>query len=272
MAVKRKARSSSGSRKAAKRSPDSLEPLEQVSKVREMGAKRFAVRKKNVNLDIEQNVREIRALLATNREILDRCADSICDPAYGYGNTSTRTLTFKRTAYNKVYVHGGGRGIVDICTEEVETQNEFDVTALQELPKSIGGLFVEKKIDGPNVMNAIDYGALFETSMLLDDEVLEPFLAKLKGHLMDVQVCLGEIDEWLMRSHDISSFLEETFHVKLGEISTHHLYDRWQTQNHRNGKKLLKTYNDTYEKTFCMNDEKDRKKLKNFLLFISDED
>lgn len=265
---KRKTRSSSGSREAKRSSTlNSLEPLEQVSKVREGGAKRFASGKKNVNLDIEQNVREIRALLTTNREILERCSESVCDRIryrYGYGNSSTRTRTFKRAAYNEVYVGGDGCGSVDICTEEVETQKDFELTALQELPKSIGGLFVEKKMSGPNAMDAIDYGALFETSLMLDDEVLEPFLAKLKDHLMNVQVCLGRIDEWVMQPHEISRFLEETFQVKLADLS----------HNYRYGKKLLKTYNDggTYSKTFCMSDENSRKKLKKFLLFISDEE
>ena len=266
----------------------SLEPLEQVSKVREGGATRFASGKKNVNLDIEQNIREIRAVLSTNREIFERCAESsVCERSFGYGDSGTQlTRTFKRAAYNQVNVNGRGDGSVEIFTEEVETENAFDVAALQELPESIGGLFVEKKMDGPNSMDCIDYGALFETSLMLDDEVLEPFLAKLKDHLMDVQVCLGRIDEWVMRPHDISSFLEETFDVKLadlpngrGPLRTHgrgplrtsaHGYQ----YGYGYGKKILKTYYDggKYEKTFCMNDEKDRKKLKKFLQFISDED
>ena len=47
--------------------------------------------------------------------------------------------------------------------------------------------------------------------MLLHDDVLEPILAKLKDKLMDIQVCLGKIDAWVMEPQKCLHFLEETF-------------------------------------------------------------
>ena len=51
------------------------DPLEYVNHIREEAGKRFVTtgRRNNVNLDIEQNVREIRALLKINDEIFGRC-------------------------------------------------------------------------------------------------------------------------------------------------------------------------------------------------------
>ena len=57
----------------------------------------------------------------------------------------------------------------------------------------------------------IDYVALFKISLILRDDALLPFLVHLKEHLMSIQVCLGEIDEWLMKKSDSLLFLETMF-------------------------------------------------------------
>jgi hypothetical protein len=51
--------------------------------------------------------------------------------------------------------------------------------------------------------------------MVLHDNVLEPFLVKLKQHLELIQVCLGEIESWLLEPKSNIQFLEETFGKKL---------------------------------------------------------
>ena len=45
--------------------------------------------------------------------------------------------------------------------------------------------------------------------------LLSPFLVKLKDHLESVQVCLGEVDSWLMDVKSNTEFLESTFGVSL---------------------------------------------------------
>jgi len=53
-------------------------------------------------------------------------------------------------------------------------------------------------------------------SLILHDNVLGPFLEILKEHLLSsVQVCLGEIETWLMESGSHINYLESTFGVKL---------------------------------------------------------
>eukprot|EP00985_Skeletonema_marinoi_P011445 scaffold5456_cov73-Skeletonema_marinoi.AAC.1 len=63
-------------RKSAGAPKEPEEPLDFVTHIREKAQKRFASRRKNVNYDIEQNVREIRALLNINAEIFGRVIDS----------------------------------------------------------------------------------------------------------------------------------------------------------------------------------------------------
>ncbi len=51
--------------------------------------------------------------------------------------------------------------------------------------------------------------------MLLNEDALELFLPKLKGHLEAVQVCLGEIEEWLQQPYNILALLNELFGKEL---------------------------------------------------------
>ena len=50
---------------------------------------------------------------------------------------------------------------------------------------------------------------------MLHDDVLEPFLVKLKCHIQSIHVCLGKIESWLVEPKDSISFLEDTFETKL---------------------------------------------------------
>jgi len=45
----------------------------------------------------------------------------------------------------------------------------------------------------------IDFNDLFRKTLLLNDDALRDLLPKLKDHLEAIQVCLGELDEWVMQ-------------------------------------------------------------------------
>ena len=77
-----------------------LEPLDQVSKAREeLGALLISDKKNGaVNFDIEQNIREIRAILKMNAEIFDRCIQFIMT------NASNKSTTFARIRFSSVQV------------------------------------------------------------------------------------------------------------------------------------------------------------------------
>jgi len=65
------------------------------------------------------------------------------------------------------------------------------------------------------VSGCIDFGALFETFLLLHDDILLSCLGRLKDHLQSVQVCLGTIEQWLLESRDSKLFLDDTFAINL---------------------------------------------------------
>lgn len=231
-----------------------LGPLEFVSKAREDASKRYKS-KKAATLDIEQNVREIRAILSTNAEIFERCND-YCEEI----DTDEHVVYFRRTSFNTVFVDG----MIFYSTPEHQTKS-FSLVSLMELPSSINNVIVSKKMSG-TFANYIDYESFFENVLALNDNVLEPFLAKLKEHLMDVQVSLGEVDTWIMQPADNKKYLEETFHVDLNDLSVdtslrHHV--------------TLKTVTDssfgTHEAAFDLNTTKGRNKLNKFLAFVGDD-
>ena len=61
----------------------------------------------------------------------------------------------------------------------------------------------------------IDYKSFLQTSLMLHDDMLLPFLTQFKEHLEKVQVCLGGIDSWLMDTTSNVAYLENTFGIKL---------------------------------------------------------
>ena len=92
---------------------------------------------------------------------------------------------------------------------------------------------------------------------MLHDDILEPFLCKLKQHLESIQVCLGEIESWLLEPKANIQFLEETFGKKLERVQL-------------GRDQVLTTYCESgrFEKTFTLAKVSDQQKLKNFLVFM----
>jgi hypothetical protein len=193
---------------------DLLEPQEQLSKLRELGAEE--VKKAKVeecklspaNYDIEHNIREIRAILKMNAEILDRCMKF----STGGGESAT---SFKRIAYEVVTTRARNDG-TQIITQPIRTTKEFNTTPLSKLPEGLDDIIVSRNMTGDNLSSFIDFEVFFKRALLLHDTVLEQFLPKLKEHLMSIQVCLGEIDAWVIQeSKETINFLEETFEKKI---------------------------------------------------------
>jgi hypothetical protein len=85
---------------------------------------------------------------------------------------------------------------------------------LSELPSHLSNIFVAQH-QAPPFQVYIDYNAFFETAIMLHDDVLEPFLVKLKRHLESIQVCLGKIESWLLEQKDNIQFLEKIFGTEL---------------------------------------------------------
>jgi len=205
----RKKRKSSG----APKEPE--EPLDFVAHIREKAQKRFASRRKNVNYDIEQNVREIRALLNINAEIFGRVIDS----ASNYGSGKSVTLT--RYGFDAVKVRQSGES-TEFITVPARSEHSFAIDALLHLPHDLNDVIVVQYQAAP-FNNFIDYNAFFRSALMLHEDILEPFLVKLKDHVESIHVLLGEMESWLLESQRKIEFIETTFDTKLETPSPDHL-------------------------------------------------
>ena len=188
-----------------------LEPLEQVSKAREeLGALLISDKKNGaVNFDIEQNIREIRAILKMNAEIFDRCIQFIMT------NASNKSTTFARIRFSSVQVREW-KGDTQFITRPIRDIDSFDTSPLSMLPQELDDIIVKHNMNGEKLQCFIDFEEFFDKSLLLHEVVLEPFLPKFKDHLMSIQVCLGKIDEWAIQQPQIIiRFLEATFSTKM---------------------------------------------------------
>ena len=201
--------------KTSSKEPD--EPLECINYIRECAVKNLVNpgRKKggHVNSDIEQNFREVRVLLNINAEIFTRCMDSV-----EKGFTGTNAV-FARSGYDVVKVRQcpTNAALTELITGQIRTQKSFSMNTLSEVPAGLIDLFVVKYQAAP-YQAFVDYDALFKTAIVLHDDVLEPFLVKLKQHLESIQVCLGEIESWLLEPKSNIQFLEKTFGAKLKNL------------------------------------------------------
>mmetsp|Transcript_18028 Transcript_18028/g.36181 ORF Transcript_18028/g.36181 Transcript_18028/m.36181 type:complete len:300 (+) Transcript_18028:89-988(+) len=202
-------------RKSAGAPKEPEEPLDFVTHIREKAQKRFASRRKNVNYDIEQNVREIRALLNINAEIFGRVIDS----ASNYSSGESVTLT--RYGFDAVKVRQSGES-TEFITEPVCSEDTFPINALLHLPDNLNGVLVVQYQAAP-FNNFIDYNAFFRSALMLHDDILEPFLVKLKDHVESIHVLLGEMESWLLESQRKIEFIETTFDTKLETPSPGHL-------------------------------------------------
>jgi len=187
-----------------------LEPLEQVSKARaELGAFLISEKKNGaVNFDIEQNIREIRAILKMNAGIFDRCMKFMTD-------ASDKSTSFTRICFGDVLVRERA-GLTQFITKPKREKLSFDTTSLSTLPNDLEDIITKHNMADEKLRFFIDFEKFFLKSLILHEVVLEPFLPKLKEHLMTIQVCLGKIDEWTIHQPQFAiSFLEATFSTKI---------------------------------------------------------
>jgi hypothetical protein len=194
-----------------------LEPLEQLSKEREEVAEEVKKVKvceySPVNYDNEQNIREIRAILKMNEEIFDRCMDDFMIRTW-MGDSGEWCTSFNRITYEMVTVRARNN-VTEVITHPIRTTKEFRTTPLSKLPQGLEDIFVSRCSTG-KFQDFIDFNAFFKRSLLLHETVLEQFLPKLKEHLMSIQVCLGEIDAWVIQEPQGNiTFLEKTFETRM---------------------------------------------------------
>ena len=196
---------------------DPVDPLEFVTHVRDKAQKRFMSRRKNVTYDIQQNVREIRALLNINSEIFGR----VMSVASNYSSGS-KSATLTRYGFDVVKVRQSG-GKTEFITEAAVSTKAFPIDALLNIPANLTSVFVAQYQAAP-FSNFVDYNAFFRSALMLHDDILEPFLVKLKDHVESIHVLLGEMESWLLESQRKIEFIESTFDKKLDAPSAGDLH------------------------------------------------
>ena len=181
-----------------------------INRIRHEGGMRFRGSEEHINCNIVHVFREIRALLQINSEIFTRCMLSV-DAGY-----SGESATFNRVGYDLVRVRQNPTNdtLTEFVTNQEHSQQTFSMELLSELPSHLSNIFVAQH-QAPPFQVFIDYNAFFEIAIMLHDDVLEPFLVKLKRHLESIQVCLGEIESWLREPKDNIQFLEKIFGTEL---------------------------------------------------------
>lgn len=159
------------------------------------------------NFDLEQTIREIRALITVNdeihREIFSRCM---------LDNRTLRQeeIDIRRFAFKTIQKRQRGSKVELISQPEFDIET-FDSLPLTRLPSCLGDMIVPTYKATPHSL-FVDYDDYFRKAlMLLSEDALGLFLPKLKGHLESVQVCLGVIHEWAMQPTNDLSFLGLNF-------------------------------------------------------------
>lgn len=176
--------------------------------------------KDDVQLDIQQNVREIRAILQTNAEIFDRCMPLAIDHIIDEENKSSRTL-FVRNEITEVFTRHEtvyrGNYMTRFLVHPTQFDKSFDTSVLTNIPESLQ-LTIGASYKSEPYHMYIDFELLLKRSSILHEDALALLLVHLKSHLMVVQVCLGQIDEWLMAPNETYCFLESAFQTPFNAI------------------------------------------------------
>lgn len=121
---------------------------------------------------------------------------------------------FYRITYEVITVRTRNN-VTEVITHPIRTTKEFRTTPLSKLPQGLEDIIMSRNSTG-KFQDFIDFNAFFKRSLLLHETVLEQFLPKLKEHLMSIQVCLGEIDSWVIQEPQGNiTFLEESFNTKM---------------------------------------------------------
>jgi hypothetical protein len=162
------------------------------------------------NFDLEQTIREIRALITVNdeihREIFSRCmVDS--------RTSSIEEINIKRFAFKTIQKRQKDSKVELISQPEFD-EGTFDSFPLTQLPSCLGDMIVPKYKASHHSLfvDYDDYDDYFQKAlMLFSEDALGLFLPKLKAHLEAAQVCLGVIHEWAMQPTNDLSFIGLNF-------------------------------------------------------------
>ena len=186
-------------RKSTSTAPEDQDPMSQM---RERFAK--GLRPTGRLPTVENVISSIQELLDSNKTVLDRCQQAI----HTFENKSIFCkvlLTKPKFEYIRSH-HTDGKLLFTTTPEYSE--KEFNIEPLIKLPSELD-ILNPKRIK----YGLIDYESLFKMSSVLDDssDIRISYLIKLKNHLLLIQSCLNDIENWWNEDQTNLSFLESIF-------------------------------------------------------------
>jgi hypothetical protein len=170
--------------------------------------------------NLDQLIVMVRALIETNREIWERCKQNLVEKnEKAMVESPPSNLKFYRVGYTSVDVttrsnNGYGNvkdSILSFTTKAVLETKAFSSIPL--LPLKLRNTLSEVSKVPEEILP--DYDRYMEKAALLHEDVMEPFLVVLKGHLEDLQVFLGEIDTWVFEPLLCRNFIRDQFNHDL---------------------------------------------------------
>jgi hypothetical protein len=158
----------------------------------------------NTKVSIEKHIRAIKATLESKKDLWGQCKGAL------RGEKGTYVSKFARTGFVNIHVFTENDTVI-FSTKTEQSEKFFDTKPLAAIPVELGGIF-EVKYDEDCF---VDYELLLGRVQLLHEDVLGPFLFKLKEHLESVISCLSGIHGWLNESASHLQFLSSTFEKEL---------------------------------------------------------
>lgn len=155
--------------------------------------------------NVKHNFRAIRAILSTNTEIWNRCKPHLLRAENR--NSGRAQADFFRDVWTSVQATTEGTDRIHFKASCKTCTKMFTIGFLCFFPSHLAIFQLEYSLTFSDGLKMIDYESLLERSLVLNSTTLEPYLLELKKYLETVQVWLGRIDAWLMKSQFLESSL-----------------------------------------------------------------
>jgi hypothetical protein len=195
---------------------DQMNPQELIAHTREQEICNLLKLADNIGgeVNLDHLVRTTRAILAMNNEIWMRCKQAPRQTGKSSTQASTEGVIFQRIDFQTIEVTSSDSqpGTLGFMTTAELKYKDFGLSP--PIPQELTDIIALKQALGPNSIFP-DYDSFFGRSLLLHEDVLMPFLLKLKNHLERIQVFLGQIDAWLMEPVSYVEFIKEVFDKEL---------------------------------------------------------
>ena len=153
--------------------------------------------------DLNYLLGAVRGIIEINEEIWERCKA-------GRSQTTEGDFPFSRVSINPVTCKSkGNETMIKVVPKETTKDFGSPPNVPEILLEHVPMVIPEENKTGPSKISGLPrYDMVFGQFSALHPDVLVPYLLRLKEHLEDIQVFLGEIDSWLQTPERHATELE----------------------------------------------------------------